>query len=245
MPATVTALCYITDFRKSSKKYPNITVVDAMGITRSRGTKSELVVNLVGFYREDTAQDLKLSEFKTGDVVLATGRFRVEGDNNQSHPILKIVLNEVVCLKIDPKDFPIFPINISMTATVQQVPTTMGDYVHINVKVEDHLDQEYVSMQMSCNHLKSVNNMKSATSNLKENTMLYLDGEFMIDNERTNLVYLRRITLLSDYQKQNTVSKASTRFPWDSDGSNHIIPANNTTQTIAKWIKGSGRHKPY
>ena len=100
MPASVTVLCYISNYRKSFTN-KDLTIVEASGIVRSRSLNSPLNVILIGFYPNNAIQELSLPEFENGDVVLATGNFRIIeniDNDNKKYPILKVSYEKMLFL---------------------------------------------------------------------------------------------------------------------------------------------------
>ncbi|CAG8438641.1 11265_t:CDS:2 [Dentiscutata heterogama] len=245
MPATVTVLCYITNHRKSFAS-KNLSIVEASGVIRSRSLNTSLNITLIGFYHDDTIQELSLPEFKEEDVVLATGNFRiVEGVDNEGnkYPILRIILNDIVCFNnIDPNDLPAFPILINMTAITQEDPTIGEEDVTFKVLVKNFIDQDYVNIEIICYHPVSTRHLMNVTAVIRKHTVLYINGELIITDD-SNIVYIKSISF-PEFQKITPVSRGLIELPWESKNQNDKTTQSTVAQTIAGRVKGNIRKKP-
>ncbi|CAG8488305.1 11446_t:CDS:2 [Dentiscutata heterogama] len=109
MPATITVLCYVTEYHKNSAQ--NLSIADTSGIIRSRSLDSSLKIFLKGFYLQNASQKLSLPPFEKEDVLLVTEKFCTIDHIDESNP----------------NNVPSFLILINMTTVVKDPPVISDD----------------------------------------------------------------------------------------------------------------------
>ncbi|CAG8687274.1 20478_t:CDS:2 [Cetraspora pellucida] len=230
------------NYRKSFTN-KDLTIVEALGIVRSRSLNSPLNVILIGFYLTNTIQELSLSEFKNGDVILVTGNFRIIeniDNDNKKYPILKIVLNNIVCFNdIDPNNIPAFPILLNMTAVAQEEPIIDEEDVTIKVSSKNFIDQDYINIKIMCYYFVYARHLMNVITSVKKHLVIYINGELMI-TDNANIVHIRSISF-PEYQNLILSARDSIHLTWetkdkDKDDENK---STNIAQTIASRVKGS------
>ncbi|CAG8718881.1 9605_t:CDS:2, partial [Dentiscutata heterogama] len=213
---------------------------DASGIIRSRSLDSSLKIFLKGFYPQNTSQELGLPPFEKEDVLLVTGKFRtIEhiDENGNKAPALKIILNDLVPIKLDPNNVPSFPILINMTAVVDDPPVISDDKdVTMSVIMHDHVDQEPIKIQIECYYSALAPHLMRITEIIKKNSVLYINGELILYDD-TIYVHVKSLSFPEGQKKD---SKISAKPPWESESSTESNKP-SVAKTIAARVKNSIR----
>ncbi|CAG8628616.1 13568_t:CDS:2 [Dentiscutata erythropus] len=242
MPASVTVLCYITNYYKSPTN-KDLTIVEASGIVRSRSLNTPLNVILIRFYPNNAIQELSLPEFENGDVVLVTGNFRIIesiDDDNKKYPILKIVLNDIVRFNnIDPNNIPAFPIMLNMTAVAQEEPVIDEEDVTIKVSSRNFIDQDYINIEVMCYYSVYAWHLMNVITSVKKHLVIYINGELMITDD-SNIVHIRSISF-PKYQNSILFARDSIHLSWETNDKDNENKSNTIAQTIATRVKGNIR----
>ncbi|CAG8771599.1 9165_t:CDS:2 [Dentiscutata erythropus] len=245
MPASVTVLCYVTNYRKSFAN-KDLTIVEASGIVRSRSMNSPLNVILIRFYPNNVIQELSLPEFENEDVILATGNFRIIENvdkDNKKYPILKvIVLNDIIRFNdIDPNNIPAFPILLNMTAVAQEEPVIDEEDVTIKVSSRNFIDQDYANIEMMCYYSVYARHLMNIITTVKKHSVIYINGELIITDD-SNLVHIRSISF-PEYQNSILATRDTIQLSWETKNNDEENKLNTVAQTIATKVKGNSRRK--
>ncbi|CAG8683995.1 12228_t:CDS:2, partial [Dentiscutata heterogama] len=210
---------------------------DASGIIRSRSLDSSLKIFLKGFYLQNTSQELNLPTFEKEDVLLVTGKFRIIDhiEDGNKVPALKMILNDLVPIKLDPNNVPSFPILVNMTAVVDDPPVISDDKdVTMSVVMHDHVDQEPIKIPIECYYSALAPHLMRITEIIKKNSVLYINGELIL-YDNTNYVHVKSLSFPEGQKKE---SKTSAKPPWESDNSSESSKP-SAAKTIAARVKNT------
>ncbi|CAG8831198.1 2892_t:CDS:2, partial [Gigaspora margarita] len=96
-----------------------------------------------------------------------------------------IISSDHVHLNLKPNDIPMFPALINITAMVKEPPNIVGEDVFIIVIMTDYVDQEHNDLVIKCHYLASAPHLIHVTPSIKKNSILYINGEFILHNNES------------------------------------------------------------
>ncbi|CAG8829705.1 15124_t:CDS:2, partial [Gigaspora margarita] len=197
-----------------------LTIVEALGIVRSRSLNSSLNIILIRFYPTNTIQEVSLPEFENGDIVLVTRNFHIIeniNNNNKKYPILKV--------------------------TVAQEKTIINEEdVTIKVSSRNFIDQDYINIKMICYYSVYARYLMNIITSVKKYSVIYINEKLMI-TDNANIVHIRSISFF-EYQNSILFARDSIHLTWktkDKDKDKNKLT--NIAQTITSRVKGSIHYK--
>ncbi|CAG8570677.1 5905_t:CDS:2, partial [Gigaspora rosea] len=238
MPGSITVLCYINDYRCNVVK--SFQIVEALGIMNSRSLNSPQRILLKGFYNHNSPEEFNLPKFEEGNVVLATGKFRIIEYASEEGNILipKIILNDLVRLDVNLSCILKFLILINMTVKVRNPLVIKDNDAVMVVTFTDHVDQDPFTIGIDCHYLASVPYLIRITPTIKKNSVLFISGEFILHNNN-NYMHVKSMS----FSNQQKSLLNSVNIPWKTETTNEATGSRSIAEKITARINANGKNE--